>query len=310
MRIISRITLVLFLCLTAPVLAGPAPAITYQSMLNIYFHDDSGLIRFSDIDLAFAPEGPINAAIAITNSDNTVLKSFKFYPDPRWREGIFARLSEVGPADFQITDPGTYNIVFLLDGQPISRLPVILEQTSAGDDPYNPVEKFRFYGMWQVYSYLTMNTLKDEQFPELNFWLGGRDLPEGQSKEMFQANLKRDGKIVAHSKESQGFYHDGHYQDTRISFYHPHTKREMVNALPYLINDWTGTDGDYSLEIVRRSDNQLVRLFKFSVSGNKIQPLAANQIGFEPHVDFIIPRVMEHGARKYGFVEAIWLKSE
>lgn len=305
-----RHALLILLCLTTQAIAAPEPAFTYQSMLNMYFHNDSGMIRISDLDLAFAPEGQIKAAIAITNSENTVLKKFKFYPDPRWREGVFARLTEVGPADFTITEPGTYNIVFLVDGKPVSRIPVVLEQTSAGDDPYNPKKTYRFFGLWQVYSYLTMNTWKDQEFPELNLWLGGKDLPSGESTEMFQATLKHQGKVVAHSKETQGFYHDGHYQLAQVSLFHPHSKREVPNAMPFLLSDWTKGDGGYALDITRRSDDKLIRSFKFTVQGGKIQPLAANKLDFEPHVDFIIPRVTKKGASKYGFVEAIWLKSE
>lgn len=305
----TRLILLAVLCLGCAA-AGPQPAFTYQSMLNTYFDDESGLISIRDIDLAFAPEGEIKAAVVVTDSNNTVIKSHTFYPDPRWREGVFARLTEVGPADFELTEPGVYNIIFLIDGKPVSRLPVALEQTSEGDDPFNPVKTYRFYGLWKVYSYLTMNTLNDEPFPELNLWLGGRDLPDGEEKEMFKASLQLEGEEIAHSKETQGFYHDGHYQSTQISLYHPHTKREIPNAMPFMMSDWTETDGAYTLEITRRSDEAVIRSFKFTVSDGKIVPLESTALEFEPHIDYITPRVTEKGANMYGFVEAIWLKSE
>lgn len=104
--------------------ASPAPAVPYDSMLNIYFDDTSGLISIRDIDLAFAPKEQINAAVALVNSEKTVVRSHKFFPDPRWREALFARLNAGGAADFKVTEPGIYNIVFVVDGKPIPRLPV------------------------------------------------------------------------------------------------------------------------------------------------------------------------------------------
>jgi hypothetical protein len=279
-------------------------------MLNTYFDDESGLISIRDIDLAFAPEGEFNASVVLIDSNNTVIKSHKFYPEPRWREGVFARLTEVGPADFQLTEPGIYNLIYMIDGKPTSRFAFILEQTSEGDDPFDPVKKYRFYGLWQVYGYLTMNTWNDEPFPQLNLWLGGRDLPEGETKEMFHATLKHDDKVLAHSKETQGFFHDGHYQETQVSLCHPHTKREIPNAKPYMLSDWTAIDGEYTIEITRQSDGALIRSFKVTVKDGKIQNLPNTDLDTEPHLDYITPRVIKKGANMYGFVEAIWLKSE
>ncbi|MFK7758610.1 MAG: hypothetical protein AB8C13_01540 [Phycisphaerales bacterium] len=300
----------LALWIGSPVYAAPQPAFTYQSMLNIYFDDESGLISVRDMDLAFAPEGEINASVVVTNSENTVLKSYKFYPDPRWREGVFARLTENGPADFELTEPGVYNIIFLVDGKPVSRLPVALEQTSAGDDPFDPVKTYEFYGLWQVYGYLTMSSLRDEPFPQLNLWLGGRDLPDGETKEMFHATLKSGEEVIAHSKETQGFFNEGHYEHSKIALYHPHTKRELPNASGFMLSDWTKEDGEYRLEITRQSDDQLIRSFKITVKDGKIQNLPMTALDTEPHIDYITPRVTEKGANMYGFVEAIWLKSQ
>ena len=307
----TKYALLALFCFSTHVLGAPEPAFTYQSMLNTYFDDESGLISIRDIDLAFAPEGEINAAVVVTDAENTVIKSYKFYPEPRFREGVFARLSEVGPADFKLTEPGVYNIIYLIDGKPVSRLAVILEETSAGDDPFDPVKTYRFLGMWQVYGYLTMNTWKDEPFPELHFWLGGKDLAEGETKDMFSAKLKnKDGEVVAHSKETQGFFSEGHYEDTKISLYHPHTKREIPNAMPFMLSDWTKNDGQYTLEITRNADDQLIRRFHVTVEEGEIQGLAASEMDFEPRVDYIVPRVMPKGANQYGFVKAIWLQSE
>ena len=304
-------SLILLVCISGPARSAPEPAFTYESMLNIYFSDDSGVISIRDMDLAFAPDGQVDAAVALTDAENTVIKSHKFYPDPRWREGVYARMSEVGPADFEVTKPGIYNIVFLIEGKPVSRLPVILEQTSAGDDPFNPVKTYRFLGMWQLYGYLYMDTRNDKPFPELNLWLGGKDLADGEKKDTFAATLKDEkGVVLAHSKKTQGFYREGHYEQTDIGLYHPHESQKSANALPYMLSDWTAKDGQYTIEVTRGSDSKLLRRFQVTVKDGQIQNLPAADMKYEPHVDYMVPRVDTKESQNYGFSKAIWLKSE
>lgn len=291
--------------------AAPEPSVTFQSMLsNIYFDDESGVISIRDIDLAFAPQGEIKASVALVDSTNTVLASHGFYPDPRWREGVFARLTQVGPADFQVTEPGVYNIVFLVDGKPVSRLPVALEQTSTGDDPFNPDKTFRFYGLWQAYAFLRLGTLRDEPFPELNFWVGGRDLAEGDSKDQYRVIVKRGEDIIAHSRRTQGFIADGHYEPTRILLYHPHEKKDTPNAEAFMLSDWTSLDGLLTVEVIRSSDDSIIRRFKVTIADGKVVNLSSTEIGFEPQMDYIVPRIHNRGGNRYEFEEAFWIKSE
>lgn len=304
----KQIVLGLLLLGCSAVFAAPQPAVTYQSMLNLYFDDTSGLISIKDVDLAFAPTGDIKAAVALVDSNNTVVQSHKFYPDPRFRDTVFARLTEVGPADFNVTKPGVYNIVFLVDGKPVSRLPVRLEQTSKGDDPFNPVKTYSYAGLWPLYAFLKMDkTWKNETFPELHLWVGNRDLAKGAKKDLFQVVLKQGEKVVAHSKETQGFIANKHYQEVRLNLYHPHSRKTIANAIPFVISDWTKQDGDYLIEVHRQSDKALIRRFNLTVKDGKIQPLAASELGHQPAIDYIVPRVTK-GSQRYEFVEAIWLK--
>lgn len=308
-RIFQRFFFAMLLSGYGVALASPPPAVTYDSMLNIYFDDTSGLISIRDIDLAFAPKEQINAAVALVDANNTVVASHKFYPDPRWREAVFARLSAGGAADFNVTEPGIYNIVFLVDGKPVSRLPVRLDQTSAGDDPFNPEKTYGYTGLWPLYAFLTTDkTWKEEPFPELYLWVGNKDLAPGKDKGRFRVELKHQGKVIAHSKETLGFITNKHYQDTRISLFHPHDRKTIPNAPPFVLSDWTRNDGEYQLEVSRQSDGALIRRFDFTVADNKIEPIAATELGYEPAVDYIVPRVLKRGSNRYEFVEAIWLR--
>jgi len=289
--------------------AGPQPAVTLDSMLNMYFDDETGLIRPDEFDIAFAPKDTFKASVAVTDSDGTVIKSFPFFEDYRFREGVFAKAMVKGPADVTLTEPGVYNIVFIIDGEIASRLPVVLEETSAGDDPFDPEKTYRYYGLWGVYGCLTMDEYNDTDWPKLTLWVGSRDLAEGEKKDMFFVTLERDGELIGHSKRTQGFISNEHYHHVESKIYKPHDKQHTPNAEALTIEEWT-KDGTYSLKVIRTSDNTLIRRFGFTVTDGKIEELPATKIGFEPRMDYIAPRVLKRGVNHYEFIPAIWLKSE
>ena len=291
------------------VLAGNQPAVTYESMLNMSFDDSSGQIRVSKIDLAFAPEEDINAAVALLDSDNKVIKSYEFHPKAQMRDAVFARLLEKGPAYFDVKTPGTYNIVFLVDGKPVSRIPVLLEETSGGSDPFNPEKQFRFLGLWSLYGFLKFEAEADGQpFPELNLWVGGQDLPAGMRSDGFRVMLTYQGRVIAHSREDMGLIDHHHYKQKKVFLYYPHASNKQANSKPFVLKDWTANDGNYELQVSRKSDNAVIRKFRFVVTNNQIQQLDQAVLGYQPEVDFIVPRVHDN-TQRYRFVEAIWLNS-
>lgn len=287
--------------------AQPTPVVAYESLLDdIYFDDESGLIRFTEFDVAFAPE-ELNGSIAVVNAENTVVQSFPFRDTYRYREGVFAKAQVVGPADVTLTEPGVYNIVAIIDGTPVSRLPVGLEQTSVGDDPFDPNPTYQYYGLWAVCGHLTMITnSSDETYPEVTFWAGGRDLPAGEDGDGFIARLYRDGELIGHSRRTTGFITSGHYERKTTTIYEPHEPGKEVNTKRLLIDDWT-KDGEYTLTVSRKTDDQAVRRFTFNAVDGAIQQMPNTALDYEPGVDYMAPRTTKKGSNRYEFVEVIWI---
>lgn len=297
------------LALTSSAQTTPRPVIGYESVLDTPMLPQSGMIRFTEYDVVFAPEDQLDASVAVTDADNTVIASFPFFPDYKYRAGVFARAQVRGPADVTLTEPGVYNIIFLIAGKPVTRLPVVVERISAGDDPFNPEVSYSFFGLWQSYGYLRTIAYKETTHPSLVFWVGQRDLPEGRGKDKYQASLYRDGELVGYSKKDLGFIADGHYKRATIDIYFPHDDRQSQNAEIVTTDEWT-RDGSYTLEIKRQSDDHVIRRFTFTAKDGKIQQLPSTQLGFEPGIDYMTPRVMTRHASTYEFEEAIWIRGE
>ena len=291
----------------SPVFAQYPPAIDFESIMNGYFDDEAGLINFTDYRVAFAPEAPFNGMVAVLDAEGQIVGQHEFYPDYAVREGVFAVIRAVGPADVTVTTPGLYTIVFVVNNQPVTRFLVRLEETDSGSDPFNPQKKYRFDGYWRTMAHLTMSTWKGEPVPELTMWTGGKDLPEGARQDMFMARLLRNGEMVAHSKETQGVIPQGHFEPQYVSLYHPHTTREIPNAELFMLKDWQ-VDGAYEIEVIRKSDGAKIRSYDFDVVDGKIQSIARSQLGFESATDFVVPRVIRKAATSLEMIEAIWIE--
>jgi hypothetical protein len=287
--------------------AAPPPRFVFESMLDQYFDDSSGLLSFGDVELAFAPEPPFAGAVAVVNSENTIVAKFDYFPDYVVREGVFARARVQGPADVTLTTPGVYNIVYLIDGQPVSRLPVVLEETSTGDDPFNPEKTYRYFGLWERYAHVTMGEYKGEAFPLLTFWAGARDLGEKKRGEGFNATLSRDGEVIGHSIAQRGSIEDRHYRRVTTILYRPHDDKNAANAEPLLKAEWF-KDGDYEITIRRASDDTVLRTFVYSAKDGAMVPLAESSLSHEPAIDTVLGRVSRKNRTQFEFHEASWIR--
>jgi hypothetical protein len=296
------------LCVLAPAVthAQQTPVFDFQNIMDTYFDDTNGLVSFQDYTVAFAPDGQFEGFVAVLDSDGNIVAQHAFFPDYVNREGVFARVRAVGPADVALDEPGFYTIVFVVGNQPVTRFLVRLEQTSAGDDPFNPQATFRFDGYWRTLAYFTTSSFRDEPIPELTLWMGGMDLGEAQS-DSFVVSLYRGGELLAHSKRRQALIRPGHFKRERVSLFYPHAAEDDANARFFTMRDLL-TDGSYEISVTRASDGEALRTFAFSVADQEIVNLPRATLGFEPATDVILPRVLRSGATGLEMVEAIWIQ--
>ena len=286
------------------------PAVIFEGLMDNFFGQDNGLVVFGTYDIAFAPVGQIDAIVGVVNSDGEVMAQFPFFPDYKIHEGVFGRIQVVGPADVQLTEPGIYTMVFVVDGEPITRFPFLLEQTGDGSDPFDPEKTYAFDGYWRTLAHITTGSVNDQPIPIFSIWLGGVDMPTPDTfQEYFAAELMRDGVLIAHAQKQTSSYSNGQFRRQEVTIYHPHEENQAHNAIAFTMADMS-VDGSYELNISRQSDGAPLRSYRFSVSGGEIVPLPRTQLGFEPASDYIVPRVTRKGSTIYEFEEVIWIASE
>ena len=302
----SLALLLLLACAGAPVMAGNGPVIDYQTAMDTHF-DDNGTVRFGDYTVVFAPEGAINGGVAVMNKAGQPVGKFSFFADYQSQEGVYARVrTKGGPPELKLTEPGPYVIAWIIDGEVVTAMPIILEQTSTGDDPFNPVSKFRFDGVWRKLAYITTREQSDGDVPEFHFWMGGRDLKDGESKDRLDIQLLREGTLVAHGKEAHGYVSTGHFQRQNALLYHPHEKKDAVRAPIFASSDFS--DGSYELKVIRRSDRQLLRGYDFEVENGRPKAHARSALDVSPGHQYLAPRLHAYGQFYLRMSEAVWIE--
>ena len=285
------------------------PTVDWEDLMDSLFYDKSGLLVLDRYDLAFAPEGKAKVQVGVVNAEGEVVSVAPALEDYAVREGVFAKLRVKGPAQVQLTEPGLYTLVFLFDGEPITRFPFTLKQVGDGSDPFAPEKTYAFDGYWRSLAHITVGGSPDRPIPELSLWLGGQDLQSAEQRNtLFMASLYRDGTLVAHTKRRLHQFTQGHFKRQAVTFSQPHEPDQEVNAPDFTMADLA--DGDYEIKVTRIPDRTQLRHFVFTVADGKIQQHPRATLGFEPQVDFILPRVTKKGSTVYEFVEAFWIGSK
>ncbi len=310
MDISLKSPLLVVLLLASLVLAAdkPSPVVDFDSAMETFFAEDSGLVDFRDYVIVFAPEGELRADVALFDSKGKELARFPFLGDYRMRAGVFAKAGVRGPANVKLDTPGEYTIVWSIDAAPVTRMPFILESTGAGDDPFKPDKTFRVDGPWRTLAHLTTRMFKDQVIPVFNLWVGGKDLADAKARDSYLAALYRNGgsQPVAHGRLEGTFIPPGKFARSTFELFHPHDKKGEATAKLFAMKDLVA-DGSYTLRLTRKSDNAVIREFHFTAADGAIRPMDRALPDHRPRTEYLAPRVKKKGAGNFAVVEAIWL---
>ena len=280
-----------------------------QSILNGFF-GETGIVRFDSYDAAFVPPAEaFDAEVVLADAAGTILARHPFRQYYELEDQVFARVGLVGPAEVQLSQPGLYNIFFVVGGEVMTRMPFVLREAGDGGDPFAPDESWSFDGFWRQLGYMTEASSAGHQGPEFTFWAGGLDLADPATGEPVVAGLYDGAALIFHSKLPAGHIAPGRFARQSFHLFQPYDENAEADAPVMTIDDLTARDGDYVLRVFRRSDNAVIRAFHLTVENGEVRQHPRAVLGYEPHMDFLLPRVTRHGQSLYGLVEAIWLES-
>lgn len=292
--------------------AQQAPRITWQSILDLPMYGN-GLVRFHDVDIAFAPKQPGPMMLYLKNEKGETLGKYSFYDTYRMTDAVFARQA-IDPSSQYTFTPGIYALQYAVNNQAATQFVFKVDTLEVSDDPFNPKTTYQFIGPWQQYGYLTFpearnfDTGEDVPGIKLHFWVGQQDKPSTVKKGNLFATLLKDGKVIAHSKQTLGYLGNKWLQENDLRFYVPHERGKEVNARPFYKADLLAQDGRYLFGVYRREDNKIIRGYEVMVKDGALMPLPETALTYEKGHQIIIPRAHPKGKQNFGPEPAFWIK--
>jgi hypothetical protein len=206
-----------------------------------------------------------------------------------------------------VGQPGDFVMSVKANGQALTTLPFTL-RVEGGDDPFNPQKTFVLEGPWRSLAYLSAPVDAPEAPLSFKWWMCARELPDGMKQALCTVHLMRGSQEVAASRTK--FDISERMNSTWLSFrcelYLPSGGKLLT--LPML----TAQDGDYTL-VIKTKENKMVKSYAVPVKGGKLQRLARCNLSFQPHTNFISPRLVDTSSRSsssYRMLEAFWVEAE
>ncbi|MEM6538260.1 MAG: hypothetical protein AAF668_11090 [Pseudomonadota bacterium] len=277
---------------------GNAPVVTLQSILN-YLVYDNGNMKVEFTDLAFAPQGQVDAEIIIRTQSGNTLASYPYYPDYRQTSTVFARMTPNTNA-FHSFEPGDYALDFKVSGALVTSFPFSVKVAATSDDPFNPGNTLKFEGPWQQWAFLTPNGKSDDPADSaaaLHFWAGMSDVKPGSKRPSIIAKAYRNGTLIAHSNPRTGNLPNRALSASKLFFQEPHEANKSHLAPSVTLVDLS-KDGNYRITLEAVETGDVLREYTYKASGGKIIPHPRTELAHKPRTEYIPPRVMVGG---YGF---------
>jgi hypothetical protein len=280
------------------------PAVEYHSLLNMRFSEGNGEFLIEGVQIVFPPGGDERAVLTVNRSSGEEVVSLPLRFESYSSSPLFGDLVPSDePGEIRLGESGDFVLTIKVADQVITRLPFTLKVEPDGD-AYDPPKKFLREGPWRDLAYFSVPTDNPSANVDFNWWMSLRELPIGMTNPLVTIHLMRGWREIASSRDRVAlnsidwqFFTSELIQTTKSGPQHL-TLGEMAKR-----------DGDYLL-IVEAND-QPIKSYPVEVKGGRLQRADQSRLDFEPHVDFISPRLVDTSARSdshYLMRDVYWVR--
>lgn len=289
---------------SAPQSGTYRPAIEYQHLMEMRFYENQGNFLVEDLEVVFPPAGRPNATFVISRANGQVLTTVPLRLEtPLATYTMFGMFKPNGvPGNANVGEPGDYILSVQIDGQPITTLPFSMKKESS-NDPFNPKNTFVREGPWRDLAHLSVRNEQPDSHLEFTWWASLRELPPGTKNPLITVHIMNGGQEIA-STRSPVVPSQTDWQMFRQEFHFPAEPKVRWMTLP----DLTKRDGVYT--IVAKVNGKPFKSYRAEVRGGQLQRHPRNQLGFEPHIQFISPRQVDTSSRttsRYEMRDTHWI---
>ncbi len=299
-------TILFIIAITSSILAQNYPsAIDYAALMNMRFYEQSGGFMIETLPMIFPPKNYSKLEFEISDASGKILYNSGLRIQKWDNIKIFDGVIANGPGIVHLKQAGDFVISININGKAVTRLPFKMT-IEKSNDPYNPSTNYYREGPWKNLGYFSFDPDKPDYILNFNWWTCLRELPANNKQAKITVHILKGNTEVAQS-QSTVIASNKNWQPLYASLVVPN--KNGTNWFTF--NSLTKEDGNYS--VVLKADDKPFKTFTFSVSGGKVKELKQNNIDYNPHEDFITPRILDRSSgsnSSYKILQACWVEAK
>jgi hypothetical protein len=266
------------------------PAAEYDSLLNMRFSEGNGEFFVEGLQIVFPPGGNEPAMLIVSRASGEVVVILPLRFESHSGSNIFGHLVPISkPGEVKLGRSGDFVLTIKVGVREITRLPFTLTVEPA-DDPYGPSKRFLREGPWRDLAYFSVPIGNPSAHVDFNWWMSLRELPIGMTNPLVTIHLIRGSREIARSPDSVAL--------STIDWqpFASELIRTTKSGPEYLtLGELVKRDGNYLLIV--EANGKPIKSYPIAVEGGRLQRADQSRLDFEPHVDFISPRLIDTSAR-------------
>jgi hypothetical protein len=266
------------------------PAAEYHSLLNMRFSANNGEFLIEGLQVVFPPGGDERAMLIVSRSSGEEVVRLPLRFESHSNSPLFSELvPNDEPGEIKLGESGDFVLTIKVADRVITRFPFSLKVEPDGD-PYDPPKKFLREGPWRDLAYFSVPLGNPSASLDFNWWMSLRELPIGMTNSLVAIHLMRGYREVASSRDRVALKSD----DWQF-FTSDLIQTTKAGPQRLTLGELAKRDGDYMLIV--EANGTPIKSYPVEVKRGRLQRAEQSRLDFEPHADFISPRLIETSAR-------------
>lgn len=266
------------------------PAAEYHSLLNMRFSAANGEFLIDGLQIVFPPGGEERAMLTVNRSSGEEVTSLPLRFESHSNSPLFSDLvPNDEPGEIKLGESGDFVLTIKVADRVITRFPFSLK-VEPDVDPYDPPKKFLREGPWRDLAYFSVPLGNPGASVDFNWWMSLRELPIGMTNPLVAIHLMKGYREVASSRDRVALNSDDWQFFTSELI-------QITKSGPQRITlgDLAKRDGDYMLIV--EANGTPIKSYPVEVKRGRLQRAEQSRLDFEPHADFISPRLIDTSAK-------------
>jgi len=250
------------------------------------FSEADGEFLVEGLQLVFPPAGDKVAILTVNRSSGEQVFSIPLRFESRSTSPIFANLvSDDEPKGIKLRQSGDFVLTITIGDDVVTRLPFTLK-VEPNADAFDPPKKFLREGPWRDLAYFSIPLNFATANLDFNWWMSLRELPIGMTNPLVAIHLLKDNREIGRSRDRVSLNNDD------WQFFTSELIQITRNGpKPLTLADLAKRDGDYM--VIIEANGEPIKSFQVVVQGGRVQRAEQSRLDFEPHVDFMSPRLLD-----------------